>query len=237
MIHVVRWGLWAAAALALAIPGGATISKLGQTPLKATLADSVQGDYLEARTCQVYTGPCFANGEMNIDGKEAIMAWSIREGTFSGVDLSGLKVVMVLRSSDTLGFEGIAGAGDIRSLMLVDNRADAAQRAALVDFAKRHSGKAGQDVVRIDEASISMSLDHGALVGRLEAGDDVLLQTRKARPDDCICHNEIAFYPPLADTFAVAPGVATEGGFFGSGLGSRWDIPDSRSVYMGLFQY
>ncbi len=30
----------------------------------------VKGDYLEMRTCSIYTGPCFANGEAEINGKD-----------------------------------------------------------------------------------------------------------------------------------------------------------------------
>ena len=41
-------------------------------------AVEIRGSYLEARTCDVYTGPCFANGEVGISGKDAIMAWNIQ---------------------------------------------------------------------------------------------------------------------------------------------------------------
>src|SRR5438552_2412640 len=34
-------------------------------------AAEISGEYLEARTCDVYTGPCFANGEVGIAGKLA----------------------------------------------------------------------------------------------------------------------------------------------------------------------
>ena len=41
---------------------------------------SISGDYLEVRTGDVYTGPCFANAEVGLSGRNAIMAWSIEEG-------------------------------------------------------------------------------------------------------------------------------------------------------------
>jgi hypothetical protein len=40
----------------------------------------VLGDYVEARTCDVWTGPCFANGEINLRGDSAILGWSVRKG-------------------------------------------------------------------------------------------------------------------------------------------------------------
>ena len=43
-------------------------------------AGEISGSYLETRTCQVYTGPCFANAETALAGREALMAWKIDEG-------------------------------------------------------------------------------------------------------------------------------------------------------------
>ena len=31
---------------------------------------SINGDYLEVRSCDVYVGACFANGEMGLEGNE-----------------------------------------------------------------------------------------------------------------------------------------------------------------------
>ncbi|MYF03530.1 MAG: hypothetical protein F4230_00520, partial [Holophagales bacterium] len=59
----------------------------------AASAAGVAGTYLEARTADVYTGPCFANSEVGLVGNEAIMAWRIEAGGWDGVDLSGLSVL------------------------------------------------------------------------------------------------------------------------------------------------
>ena len=42
---------------------------------------TIVGDYIEARTSDVYVGPCFANSEMNLTGQEAVLAWRVREDT------------------------------------------------------------------------------------------------------------------------------------------------------------
>src|SRR6266478_211366 len=55
-------------------------------------AAGISGDYLESRTCDVWTGPCFANAEMNLGGKQAVLAWKVKEGTFDSVRLDGLSV-------------------------------------------------------------------------------------------------------------------------------------------------
>lgn len=200
-------------------------------------ANEISGFYLETRTCQVYTGPCFANGESGLCGRDAIMAWSIEEGKQGNVDLAGLHVIVVVRSSDTLGFEGINGAGKVKSIILVDERANASQRQQLIDFAKKNSGRAGENVRRIDSIDIQMSLKTLELTGELLAGDVIKLRTRKAGKGDCICSNETAYYPPLAKVEHFAPGVTIEGEFKGRGLGTTWSTPGDRSAYMATFVY
>ena len=64
--------------------------------LAAAPAEAVSGYYLEARTSDVYTGPCYANSEVNLVGKEAILAWRVEEGSWDGVDLADLSVVAVV---------------------------------------------------------------------------------------------------------------------------------------------
>ena len=71
--------------------------------LPAFPSRSLSGNYMEARTADVYTGPCFANGEVEINGKEAVFGWKINNGSWKGVNLAGLGVVGVVRSQHTLG--------------------------------------------------------------------------------------------------------------------------------------
>src|SRR5437762_12437266 len=64
---------------------------------------AISGDYLEVRSCDVYTGPCFANAEMGLTGKEGMLVWSVREGSWNGVKLDGLNVIAIVRADGTLG--------------------------------------------------------------------------------------------------------------------------------------
>ena len=203
----------------------------------AVAADSLSGTYLESRTCQVYTGPCFANAETALAGREAVMAWNIETGSQDNVDLSGLSVVMVVRGNDTLAYKGVEDPSELKSAVIVDANATATQREALLTFVKEHTGRAGREIVRVDSAPIQMSLDTAELKGNLNAGDVVKMTTRKAKPGDCICSNEVQFYPPLAAINRFAAGVAIESEFKGPGLGAIWSTPESRSVYMGEFTY
>ena len=51
---------------------------------------SIYGDYVEARTADVYTGPCFANSEVGLVGELAVFGWKINKGSWHGVSLDGL---------------------------------------------------------------------------------------------------------------------------------------------------
>ena len=200
-------------------------------------ADAISGTYLESRTCQVYTGPCFANAETALAGREAVMAWNIEAGKQDNVDLAGLSVVMVVRGNDTLGYQGVADPKELKSAVILDSKASPSQREALLAFVKEHTGRAGKEIVRVDSVPISMSLDTAELRGVLKAGELVKLTTRKAKQGDCICSNEVAFYPPLAQVERFAPGVCIESEYKGRGLGANWSMPESRSAYVGEFVY
>ena len=56
---------------------GICLALFALTCASAALAGDLKGDYLETRTCDVYTGPCFANGQVSLTGNDAIMAWNI----------------------------------------------------------------------------------------------------------------------------------------------------------------
>ena len=207
------------------------------TVSSAIMAAEISGHYMEARTCQVYTGPCFANGEVGLTGKDAVMAWNIQNGSHQGVNIAGLNVVMIVRASDTLGFQGLQDAKDVRAMIVVDETASDEQREALVKFAKTHSDSAGSNVEKVISAPIEMTLETAKLNGCLKAGQLVELVTRKARPSDCICSNESAYYPPLTEVENFAPGVTIEGEILARAIGTSWSIPDSRSAYMATFAY
>src|SRR5438045_4593919 len=69
----------------------------------ALSAQQIRGDYIETRSADVYTGQCFANGEVNLVGNEAILAWHVQSGTWDGVALDGLTIAAAVRARATLG--------------------------------------------------------------------------------------------------------------------------------------
>src|SRR5207245_1717799 len=83
------------------VPVSALVAVLGFSLSAA--AQQISGDYLETRSADVYTGQCFANGEVNLVGNEAILAWHVQSGTWNGVPLDGLSVAAAVRAKGSLG--------------------------------------------------------------------------------------------------------------------------------------
>jgi hypothetical protein len=198
-------------------------------------AGEITGRYVEARTCDVWTGPCFANADSNLTGKNAVLGWQVETGVLDGVRLDGLGVVAVLAASDTLGLEQ---TGPAKAVLIVDSRANEAQRAALIRLARREGGKLLQNVVAVQTASVSMSVCDckGGACAELEAGKAHVKTRCLDAQHDKACGNESAYYPPLARDVTVRPAAASEHSYTGTGLRRVWRDFDRRSGYVGTFK-
>jgi hypothetical protein len=204
----------------LAIPGSAAIT----------------GDYIEARSADVYTGPCFANGEVGLVGNEAILAWKVKEGDWKGTSLDGLTVVAVVKAHATLG-DPYHNPYPAESVLIVDQRATSRQRLALQDFAASMAGKLLSHVVRVDTALIQFAFAQGEHHGaaRLVAGNLARIETRGLCQGDDKCGNEFVYYPPLIHLAHSMPAFTLEDSFQGQGLDVVWNHIGKRSAFVGTF--
>jgi hypothetical protein len=199
----------------------------------------IRGQYLETRSADVYVGQCFANGEVNLAGTEAIVAWHIQEGKWDGVSLAGLNVVGAIKAQATLG-DPYANPFPAKSVLILDKRASAQQRQALIDFAQEMGGKLLSHVVHAVDAPIDMEIlqakaeEHSARA-RLQAGTFVTVETRSIGAKDHLCGNESTFYPPLTQTTHAMPAVAMTDEYQGNDLGVSWTLHDKRSAFVGTF--
>lgn len=194
---------------------------------------AIQGDYVEVRSADVYTGPCFANSQVGLEGNQAIMAWTVREGTWRGVRLNGLSVVAVVKTRATLG-DVDHDPYPATAVLILDARATAAQRQALQAFAHSQAGRLLDRVVRVDVAPIDVkTIEHGSV--RLTAGHLARIETRSLCAADHLCGNEEVYYPPLVKLAHSMPAFTLEEGFSGQGLGVVWDRADTRSAFVGTF--
>lgn len=201
-------------------------------------AAQIRGEYLEARTCDVYTGPCFANAETDLAGKEAVMAWRVEQGGWNGVTLSGLSVAVVANSEKTMGDTGIfkMAAGKIRSVILVDEKATEAQRDALVAFVKDTAKDFTQHVVRVDAVAMRLENDHLEGKGTFSAGEIAKIETRGLKKGDCVCSNEEVYYQPLTKVSDFSPAYSNTLSFTGKGLDNTWTTHGQRSAFLATFR-
>jgi len=198
-------------------------------------AQQIRGDYLETRSADVYTGQCFANGEVNLVGSEAILAWHVRNGSWDGVSVEGLTVAAAIKANGTLG-DPYESPYPAKAVLLVDDQASAQQRAALVHFAQHMGGELLKNVAEVIPTQMELVVNaehHGAAM--LRAGKFATIHTRGIGDKDHICGNEVTFYPPLTETAHSMPAVAVTDSYSGPGLGVSWDLHGKRSAFVGTF--
>jgi hypothetical protein len=198
-------------------------------------ADQLTGKYVEARTCDVWTGPCFANADFNIAGKNAVMAWQVDRGTLNGVNLDGLGIVAVVSASDTLGLEQ---TGPAKVVLIVDTNATTQQRDALIQMVRQHSGKLLDNVVAVQSADVSVNICvecKGSVCADVTAGTAKVKTRCLDAHHDKVCGNESAYYPPLVSNANALPAAVEEHVFTGTGLGATWSDFERRGAYVGSF--
>ena len=205
------------------------------TPAEAA---TIKGQYLEARTCSVYTGPCFGNAEIGLAGKEAVLAWKVDQGTWNDVSLDGLGVALVLSSEGTLGFDEVfdMDAGRIDSVILVDEKASSEQQRALIEFVKDSAQRLTGNVKKVQAVPFKLENDHLDGRGVFSAGELAKIETRALQKGDCVCSNEIIFYLPLTDVDNFSPAFARTNSFQGQGLGKRWAGGGERGAFLATFR-
>ena len=201
----------------------------------ALSAQQIRGDYIETRSADVYTGQCFANGEVNLAGKEAILAWHVQNGSWDGVALDGLTIAAAVRARATLG-DPYGNPYPAEAVLLVDEQANPQQRAALVHFAQHMGGELLKNVEETLPAQMEMIVNHERHgVALLRAGQFATVQTRSLGDHDHVCGNEVTFYPPLTEVSHSMPAVAVTDAYRGPGLGESWDSHGPRSAFVGTF--
>lgn len=202
-------------------------------------AAPITGTYLEVRSCDVYTGPCFSNAEMGSSGKEAILTWSIRKGEWNNIDLSGLNVIAVIRTKDTLGDIKYAQPQG-KTVLIVDSRASACQRDALAAFARARAGKLIGEIICTRTEKIIASIGDCTKVGTcasVKAGRLVDITTRCLCNGDHVCGNEYLYYPPLTKVKQASPAFTQLFAYQGGDLGIKWSSVGQRGAYVGTFEH
>lgn len=178
-------------------------------------AETIEGQYFESRNASVWAGECVVNSETALAGNQATLAWKVRHGSYDNAQLDGLAVVAVVFGDRTFG---IGDQVATRTIFLVDDRATAAQQAALMNMAKALAPDTIQEVVKVKPTKISMEVagqGHSGL-STLDAGI-VKLRTRRLFRTDSLCGTEQKrmAYPPLAKVSDEQPAFTLESTYAG----------------------
>src|SRR5262245_36639751 len=116
-----------------AIALAAVIGLTSTVSIVAGGSGTVTGQYVEARTAEIFTGGCVMGSEAETMGKQAVLAWKVDRGSVNGVAVDGLSVVAALAGDVNLGIYEIGGSkATVRTQVYVDDRANAVQRLAMV---------------------------------------------------------------------------------------------------------
>lgn len=194
----------------------------------------ITGDYVEARTAEVFTGGCIMGSEGEVSGREALMAWRVRQGAFNGVPLDGLSVVAMVAADINLGTHELGGAAPetIKTMLMVDARATGAQQRALAAMARALA----PDVIRETAATrtTEIDFDHNGHDVRVAAGDASLdVAAHVEHSPEC---GAIRWFSPLARVADAEAGLTRTFKWSGTGLGAQWTQIDRKSSFVGTFR-
>lgn len=197
----------------------------------AYAAPTLSGEYIEARTCNVYTGACHANGEMVTIGREAMLIWNIKDGNVDGVDVKGLSAVAVVVGTDNLAQEG----ADRSSVLYIDSRATDAQSKALGSAIAKQYGKALGTVLAVKTAPIEFKksgLDYAVRIPKV-----AYLKTTRYACDHCVMPHSV-WYEPFVGLKSSIVAKASLAEFKGSPeISQTWRRADENSSFVGDFSF
>lgn len=224
---------------------------LGALVLLATgvaQAAGIQGEYVEARTADVFTGPCISNSEVFTTGNQAVLAWKVSRGAWEGTDLSGLCVAAAIKGTTTFSEDDPAKA---EAVVIVDQKATPRQREALVAMACELGGARLRNVAAVKTAKMSLKIEanhasaadepshaHGmphAPRASFWAAGLAHIITRPLDDGDHFCGNEVIAYQPLSQGIKALPAYTLGHEFKGEELDTRWNDPHCRSSFVGTF--
>jgi hypothetical protein len=193
----------------------------------------VTGDYVEARTAEVFTGPCIMGSEGEVSGKEAIMAWRVARGGVEGVSLDGLSVVAVVAADRHLSMHefGAPAPTSIRSVVMLDDRATPRQQHALMSMARALAPSVFREVVATRTVPITFRKDSDGVA--VSAGAAKLdIATEFEHPMTC---GATRWFNALSRTDGTKPGLTRAQAWSGPEFGAQWTQFDRKSSYFGTF--
>ena len=206
------------------------VSLLCALPLAAGEAPAISGDYVEARSNEVYTCGCLYSGQMTTAGREAILAWRITSGDYEGTPLAGVKVAAVVVGDANLG----AYEAPRRTALYLDEAASDAQRRAVVALWQRAYSQALGKIASVHQVPISFTRESDTT--RLSIPNLVEVQARKARLPEDAHPGSFLWYGPFLPLRSSCLATALNYEYSGMDFQHQWqDLMPSINGYLGEF--
>lgn len=199
----------------------------------AWAAGPVTGEYVEARTAEVFAGGCIMSSEAETIGRQAVLAWRIGSGEWEGQRLDGLSVVAAVSGDRNLGIREIGGEAPsyVRGAVFVDERATSAQQRALVDLAQELSKGLITEVVEVTPTAIQFTSTHDRVVVNAGAAQ-LAVEKHMAHEPGC---GAMKWFTPFSMVDNATMGLTTAHSFSGEALETRWSAPNRKSAFHGRF--
>jgi hypothetical protein len=192
---------------------------------------SVRGDYVEVRTASVFAGACHYNGELTTAGRDALMAWNVKSGSWQGVDLTGVRAVVMVTASENLADKNAARQSEI---VIGEGASDAQSRAMLDGLKTRYAAVLGK-IVSVRRGPLSF--DHQSKAYSV-AADKFASITIESMPDDLCCKMpQLIWYSPLVSLENRKVGFTTKALFAGGNVGEPWQRSGENSAFFGSFAF
>jgi hypothetical protein len=212
------------------LPTAILVSLWCALPLAAGEAPAVSGDYVEARSNEVYTCGCLYSGQMTTAGREAILAWRVTRGVYQGTPLAGVKVAAVVVGDANLG----AYDSPRRTALYLDESASDAQLQAIVALWQREYARALGKIAAVHRVPISFTQQGDGV--RLSIPNLVEVQARKARLREDAHPGSFLWYQPFVPLRSSSLATALNYEYSGMDFQHQWqDLLPSINGYLGEF--
>ena len=193
-------------------------------------AGPITGDYVEARTASVFAGACHYNGERVTSGNQAVAAWHVAGGSWSGTDLAGVTAVAAVTSPSNL-----ADADPGRSCELVVDAKTDAQAAAMVDLLRTECGGQLGRVTDVRRSSITFRDEAHAYT--VAADGFAEMSVRPMPNNECCSQPHMVWYAPLTKLVGRKVGYTTLAHYDAGTGGDGWQRADENSAFYGSFAF
>lgn len=186
----------------------------------------VTGHYVEARSAAVFAGPCHYNGEVQMQGRSALMAWQLDQGEWQGVDLGGAQIAVATTSEENLA------DGDARqSVVYVHDAMSGEARDAAVAWLRSRHGEALGEVLQVRVLPFDFELQGEGYSLKI---DGVLELSGETMPDRACCSMpENVWYEPLTESIEPMVGHSSICRFEGDEGLDPWAYQGQNNAFVG----